>query len=743
MLLTRLNTMAAYLNRSRYSKMFLLYSSFTLLVIGIISLALISYFNRTLSNEIDISNKRFLAQIQIAADTRLANLQSFIVGNFTNMNNEDGIRRFFSNSPSDDTAMIVESFRTVSEYTFHSNDFIDSIYIYRKSDDMLISSREGVVFNASDPSNYNRNYIKLDSVMKAMTSPEHVLWSSPHENSRLWTDRPIITQAYSVPLYKPASEKAGAIVINIDETRFLQSINQYSGMDYKLAIVDSEGHILAHSDKQFLRSPEHGLPFIGNVIKQKQGFTTAKIDGEMYGVSWVPSANRDWKYISIAPIQALNKQLTLTKQFAAALIVGIILFALAGLQLITRGISNRMVEMENTIAHNEPLIRYKILLDLLLNGGLGVTEEEVREKLGMVGVTWGGDDFIVVTTEIQPSKLALLSPKEQEYVICKLIETIDCYFAEHSACHSISVSPNRVVSIVNFNGNEGPNPELLTVIERFYARSGLMCQIALSESAKRIHELSRLYQQSDKYLQYGFIYGYGQFYTSERMERLVDERKYMEPHMLDDLVPMLKACKKAQLHSQLRLIFDFLLQEKVSYMVVQNTLMHILTLIGDAANDFWGEDKELDKNTMLTKLRETESLAECSVWFAALIDRYAEKVGSKLGSIDEKFVTRITQYIVEHIDKDISLNSVAEHFSISSSHLSKMFKDSTGTNFSAFVTEQKLLKARDLLLQDKTLKIADVANSLGYYNLPYFISIFKEKYGITPANFRKEYLEWG
>jgi len=92
-----------------------------------------------------------------------------------------------------------------------------------------------------------------------------------------------------------------------------------------------------------------------------------------------------------------------------------------------------------------------------------------------------------------------------------------------------------------------------------------------------------------------------------------------------------------------------------------------------------------------------------------------------------------------HIDKEISLNSVAEHYSISASHLSKMFKEAFGVNFSVFVTEQKLIKAKELLLEDASLKVIEIANKLGYQNSPYFISIFKEKYGMTPTKYRKKH----
>lgn len=753
--------------------MLVLYSAFAIFVIGIITLILISYFNKTLSKEINISNKRFLTQVQIAADTRLANLQSFIFERFVSINRENSINTFLSGSATFDPAMIVDLYGIVSDYAQHNN-FIDSIYIYRISDDTLISSREGVVFNASDPDNYNQRYIKVDPIQKVMASNDNVYWNSPRENSKVWSDRPVLTLAYSLPLYKSAAEKTGAVIVNIDEQRFLEAINQYTRMDYDLGIINQAGDILAHSDKNALNGTAHDLPFMNEMAERKEGFTTVQLDGHMQGVSWISSTIHNWKYISVTPIEALNKQLSVAKQFAVAILIAVVLFTLAGLRIITKNVhkpirqlmntaagkfnlsydnmneitfidkvitslSSRMEEMEGTIQHNQPVIRHKMLFDLLINGDYGGTEEEIREKLKVAGVEWKHDGFLIMATEIQPKELVGLSPKQREFVIFTLMEAIDGYFTGESSCRSISVSQNRIVSVVNFDSSEKILREPHLLLELCNEHAGLKCNMAISEHTPQISGLQHMYKQTDHYLQYGFICGYGRLFTPELVHQQENDGKYMEPDVFDELLSHLKTSKKTQLTNQLTFIFNFLQEEKVSYMYVQNILMQVLTIFSHAVQERRIEDSELDKHTMLAKLREMESLEDCRQWFLSLAARYTEWMSARVSSIDEQFVANISQYIVDNIDKDISLNSVAEQFHITANYLSKIFKESTGVNFSSFVTGHKLQKARELLINDKKMNITDVANSLGYYNLPYFSMLFKEKYGVTPVKFRKEH----
>ena len=46
-------------------------------------------------------------------------------------------------------------------------------------------------------------------------------------------------------------------------------------------------------------------------------------------------------------------------------------------------------------------------------------------------------------------------------------------------------------------------------------------------------------------------------------------------------------------------------------------------------------------------------------------------------------------------------------------------------------------RARELLA-DTTIRIADVGRRVGYTNLPYFYTVFKNKFGMTPVEFREQ-----
>ncbi|MFD0871899.1 Methylphosphotriester-DNA--protein-cysteine S-methyltransferase [Chlamydia abortus] len=66
-----------------------------------------------------------------------------------------------------------------------------------------------------------------------------------------------------------------------------------------------------------------------------------------------------------------------------------------------------------------------------------------------------------------------------------------------------------------------------------------------------------------------------------------------------------------------------------------------------------------------------------------------------------------------------------------------MFTKQKGISINKYITLFRMEKARELLLTTNR-KIADIARDVGYHNLPYFGSLFKNYYGKTPSRFRKE-----
>jgi len=83
----------------------------------------------------------------------------------------------------------------------------------------------------------------------------------------------------------------------------------------------------------------------------------------------------------------------------------------------------------------------------------------------------------------------------------------------------------------------------------------------------------------------------------------------------------------------------------------------------------------------------------------------------------------------------LSLEDVAEKFSVSSSYLSKLLKHEAGLSFIDYLTTYRIKKSI-CMMDDPKLKIYEIAEAVGYNNQHYFCKAFKKVMGFAPTEYR-------
>lgn len=98
----------------------------------------------------------------------------------------------------------------------------------------------------------------------------------------------------------------------------------------------------------------------------------------------------------------------------------------------------------------------------------------------------------------------------------------------------------------------------------------------------------------------------------------------------------------------------------------------------------------------------------------------------------------VIAYILENIDKPITLENVAERAHLSPSYFSTLFRKERGKTFSEFLISARMEKAKALLRENASLSIFEISEQVGYEDANYFSRIFKKKTGISPNAYRKK-----
>ncbi|MNC36787.1 HTH-type transcriptional activator Btr [compost metagenome] len=103
----------------------------------------------------------------------------------------------------------------------------------------------------------------------------------------------------------------------------------------------------------------------------------------------------------------------------------------------------------------------------------------------------------------------------------------------------------------------------------------------------------------------------------------------------------------------------------------------------------------------------------------------------------EKAIDVALHYIKEHYAEDLSLEKMASVVFLNPAYFSQLFKHKTGQGYKEYVTSLRLEQAKLLLLNPK-LKLAEIAERVGYQDMRHFTQMFRKRFQLTPTEYRQQ-----
>ena len=128
-------------------------------------------------------------------------------------------------------------------------------------------------------------------------------------------------------------------------------------------------------------------------------------------------------------------------------------------------------------------------------------------------------------------------------------------------------------------------------------------------------------------------------------------------------------------------------------------------------------------------------LEQLSNLFKCVLERLRYNLRTKE---EDSLVAQIKSYIRAHISEPLTLREISAAMHFSAVYCSSVFKRATGRSVISFCLDEKLLMAKELMLENTDLK--EIAEKTGFSDYNYFSRLFKKRTGYTPSMYKSLFI---
>jgi len=392
-----------------------------------------------------------------------------------------------------------------------------------------------------------------------------------------------------------------------------------------------------------------------------------------------------------------------------------------------------------------PVYKEKLLFSLLVKNDL--SRDEIYRRLGEYDIEFNKKYFYVIAIDIL--KLYELPNKNINLSVLKFTteELISKVLKENNlTAFKVNVDDKRLALIINMD-NEN------CIENKAYIRSilkkicnlvtgdlGIELAFGVSEGSESIEDLSSLYYDSMKALKYRIL---GDSNSIVLIGDIIPVKKDINnntPNIEDKMEGFLLTGDEKQAQKLIsEVLFKHSNRKNMTVMDFQLVIMHFAALLSHIAGnlDYDVYNKIVEDKNLFEILGELKTFEDAENFFKTLISKmFVDAKVEKLNS-ESYYYNRITNYLDEHYNEDISVDILSENINISTSYIFKILRERQKDSFTEYITKKRIEKACELLKTN--LKIQEIAEQTGYSCANYFIQVFKKHKGCTPNEYKKIY----
>lgn len=149
------------------------------------------------------------------------------------------------------------------------------------------------------------------------------------------------------------------------------------------------------------------------------------------------------------------------------------------------------------------------------------------------------------------------------------------------------------------------------------------------------------------------------------------------------------------------------------------------------------EEKAFGGDAVLRGLLEPRPAQELRAVMNRCVTGTVALVASRRTQAERAAVQGMIEYINRHVERRVNAEELAGEFGYTPNYIGVMFQNVTGLSLADNIKDLRMVRARELL-KDPANRIGEVAIKVGYPNVSYFCTLFKNKYGVNPMDIKEK-----
>lgn len=777
----KISSLKQTLQNSYYGKMLFLYSSVFLLS-SIIMTSILFYSQH--KNQLEVQKKNSqsaLAQFQMYTDHYILDQIYDVVNNklFNNTLNNDNI---LFNSDSyvhdfNDFEDILDIHAFFSDIAQNSS-VIQSIYVYHKKNDTFVSTDKGCFYFITDRRFDYQSILPYPLLDYADRQTLSQFWIPPAVTSSFRGNDSNISLVITLPTFTDPENAELFLFVNLDlASIYKEYLHDMDTSATEILVLSGQEDILYSTAPGRFQSGSLPAGLSDTLAGQPHGSDTVLQNGSRYTVSWMSSSTNNWKYVylSLSPNLFVSVFSSAGGIFLISLAVSFLCLMgvyfiskwlyrpigrlvkysrqsahvqdtsqphtdeLSALDAAFRNMSGHIDRLQQVVDKNNSLLISNTIKDLI-SGGI-LSHRELNERLALTGEAFPFPYFYLLCIKIDESAYAGLDYQKKAFLQISVIDLLNTHSFEsvgiNTKCLSVFHHSGDFTTVINADSREGFPEEVLTqLLAKLSHEYGDIFNMAVSPAIMDFADFQAARTTLSGYFKYSYLYGSHNIFTRECIAEYESNAMLRAQAPLKILTSQIKKHDNKAIKQEIAALFQQSRQGKNSLLYTYNLSLQIINLICNECDSLGIHTEELSHPYLVNSFTRIQNLEDTIDWFYQVTDLFTSLRESHSSALDATVIPNILEYMESHVDQQLSLNSVADHFGISSGHLSRLFKEKQGINFSDYLIRLKLEAAAAMLVRNQSMKVTDIAATLGYSNISYFNKMFKERFGMTPTQYR-------